>query len=139
MDTDVVLAKLDSLQRRVSRIEEKTPSNVEVLKDDYDIQDIISLNLERAVQISVDIAAHILSTKDISTPATMGETFTALSEVDVVSTELAERLRKAVGFRNISVHEYQKIDWEIVFSICTKHMKGFREYAAGVLAYYDID
>ena len=139
MDTDVVLAKLDSLQKCVGRIEEKTPSNAEVLKNDYDIQDIISLNLERAVQISVDIAAHILSTKDISTPATMGETFTALSEVDVVSTELAERLRKAVGFRNISVHEYQKIDWEIVFSICTKHMKDFREYAAGVLAYYNID
>ena len=139
MDTDVVLAKLDSLQRCVSRVEEKTPSNVDVLKSDYDMQDIISLNLERAVQISVDIAAHILSTKDTSTPATMGETFTALSEVGVISTELAQRLRKAVGFRNISVHEYEKIDWEIVFSICTKHMKDFREYAAGVLAYYNID
>jgi uncharacterized protein YutE (UPF0331/DUF86 family) len=139
MDTDVVLAKLDSLQRCVSRVEEKTPSSVEVLKNDYDIQDIISLNLGRAVQISVDIAAHILATKDTGTPATMGETFTALSEVDVISTELAERLRKAVGFRNISVHEYKKIDWEIVFSICTKHMKDFREYATGVLAYYNID
>jgi len=139
MDSDIVLAKLDSLRRCVSRVEEKTPSNVEVLKDDYDIQDIIALNLERAVQISVDIAAHILSTKDTGTPATMGETFTALSEVDVISTELAERLRKAVGFRNISVHEHKKIDWEIVFSICTKHMKDFREYATGVLAYYNID
>jgi len=139
MDTDVVLAKLDSLQRYVSRVEEKTPSNFEVLKDDYDLQDIISLNLGRAIQISVDIAAHILSTKDTSTPATMGEAFTALSEVDVISAELAERLRKAVGFRNISVNEYEKIDWEIVFSNCTKHMKDFREYAAGVLAYYNID
>jgi uncharacterized protein YutE (UPF0331/DUF86 family) len=139
MDADVVLAKLDSLQRCVGRVEEKTPSNVEVLKSDYDMQDIISLNLERAVQISVDIAAHILSAKDTSTPATIGETFTALSEVGVISTELAERLRKAVGFRKISVHEYEKIDWEIVYSICTKHMKDFREYAAGVLAYYNID
>jgi uncharacterized protein YutE (UPF0331/DUF86 family) len=57
----------------------------------------------------------------------------------VISTELAERLRKAVGFRNISVHEYEKIDWEIVYSICTKHMKDFREYAAGVMVYYNID
>ncbi len=46
MDTDVVLAKLDSLQRCVSRVEEKTPTNVELLKSDYDIQDIISLNLD---------------------------------------------------------------------------------------------
>jgi len=59
MDADVVLAKLDSLQRCVGRVEEKTPSNVEVLTSDYDMQDIISLNLERAVQISVDIHAHV--------------------------------------------------------------------------------
>jgi hypothetical protein len=35
MDTDVVLAKLESLQRCISRIEEKTPPNVEILKSDY--------------------------------------------------------------------------------------------------------
>lgn len=139
MDTDVVLAKLESLQRCISRIEEKTPPKVEILKSDYDIQDIISLNLERAVQISVDIAAHILSATEISTPATMSEVFLALSEVDVITVELAERLRKAVGFRNISVHEYKKVDWEIVFSICTKHMSDFRAYAARILAYFNIE
>ena len=139
MDIDVVLAKLESLQRCVSRIEEKTPPKVEILKSDYDIQDIISLNLERAVQISVDIAAHILSATEISTPATMSEVFLALSEVDVITVELAERLRKAVGFRNISVHEYEKVDWEIVFSICTRHMSDFRAYAARILAYFNIE
>ncbi len=50
MDTDVILAKLESLQRCISRIEEKTPLKVEILESDYDIQDIISLNLERTVQ-----------------------------------------------------------------------------------------
>lgn len=139
MDIDVVLAKLESLQRCISRIEEKTPPKVEILKSDYDIQDIISLNLERAVQISVDIAAHILSATEISTPATMSEVFLALSEVDVITVELAERLRKAVGFRNISVHEYEKVDWEIVFSICTRHMSDFRAYAARILAYFNIE
>ena len=139
MDSDVVLAKLDSLQRCVRRVEEKTPPDVDILIDDYDIQDIISLNLERAVQISVDIAAHILSATDLNTPATMSETFVALSKINIITVELAERLRNAVGFRNISVHEYGKIDWEIVFSICTKHMNDFREYAAKVLVYFNIE
>ena len=58
--------------------------------------------------------------------------------IDVITVELAERLRKAVGFRNISVHEYEKVDWEIVFSICTKHMSDFRAYAARVLAFFEI-
>ncbi len=128
----MILAKLGSLQRYVSRVEEKTPTNAEMLRADYDIQDIISLNLERAVQISVDIAAHILSTTDIDTPTTMSDAFTALSKADVISADLAGRIRKAVGSRNISVHEYESIDWDIVFSICTKHMRDFREFAAKV-------
>lgn len=138
MDTDVVLAKLDSLRRCVGRIEEKTPSSVKILKDDFDLQDIVSINLERAIQIAVDIAAHILSRIDAATPTTMGETFVALSDAGVIAKELAGRLRKAVGFRNISVHEYEKVDWEIVYSICTKNIDDFRVYAARVLEYFDI-
>ena len=54
---DVVRRKLESLRRCIVRIEEKRPVSVEILKTDYDIQDIISLNLERAIQISVDIGS----------------------------------------------------------------------------------
>lgn len=136
MDADIILNKLESLRRCVSRIEEKTPSSAESLKSDYDLQDIISLNLERAVQIAVDIASHVHSELDTKTPATMGESFVSLADAEVISRELAEQLRKSVGFRNISVHEYEKIDWEIVFSICTKNMANFRGFAAAVLDFF---
>ncbi|MCK5852244.1 DUF86 domain-containing protein [bacterium] len=36
---------------------------------------------------------------------------------------------KAVGFRNIAVHTYQDIDWEIVYSIVTKNLDDFVEFA----------
>ena len=133
MDPEVVLAKLESLRRCVTRIEEKTPTDVAVLKNDYDTQDIVSINLERAVQISVDISSHILATFENPVPKTMSQAFVALSDMDVISTELAERLRKAVGFRNISVHEYEDINWDIVFSICTKNLDDFRNFARAVL------
>ncbi len=138
MDTDIILTKLDSLRRCITRIEDKTPASADILKGDYDLQDIISINLERAVQISVDVASRILSQTETSTPATMGETFIALSEIDVISGELAVQLRKSVGFRNISVHEYEKVDWEIVYSICTRRIDTFRMYTAAVLKFFDI-
>ena len=50
MDETVILSKLDSLGRSVSRIHSKTPESATALIDDYDRQDIISINLERAVQ-----------------------------------------------------------------------------------------
>ena len=132
MPSDVVRNKLESLRRSLSRIEQKRPNSSEILASDYDIQDIISINLERAIQKSVDIAAHVLADSEQKPPGTMGETFTALSNAGIIKKDLAERLRKAVGFRNISVHEYQRINWEIVYSIITENLDDFKEFMKAV-------
>lgn len=49
MDHDVIARKLDSLSRCVIRIESKRPADARELVSDIDLQDIISVNLERAV------------------------------------------------------------------------------------------
>jgi uncharacterized protein len=54
MDRDLVEAKLESLRRCVERIAAKTPSSADQLAQNPDLQDIIALNLQRAVQLSVD-------------------------------------------------------------------------------------
>jgi uncharacterized protein YutE (UPF0331/DUF86 family) len=129
MDETVILSKLDSLSRSVSRIQSKTPESAAALIEDYDRQDIISINLERAVQTCVDIAAHILADLNIPAPATMADGIDLLRKEGVIPEDLATRLRKAVGFRNISVHTYQTIDWNIVYSIITKRLDDFSTFA----------
>jgi uncharacterized protein YutE (UPF0331/DUF86 family) len=42
-------------------------------------------------------------------------------------------LKKAVGFRNIVVHNYQEIDWEIVFNICHHKLDDFRAFAQAIV------
>ena len=122
MDRDVVTAKLESLRHRVERVRTRTPASVEELSSCYDAQDIICLNLERAVQACVDIAAHIVSDTECTVPDSMAGTFDALERQGVLSRDLTERMRRAVGFRNISVHAYQTLDWEIVYSIATERL-----------------
>ena len=53
MDKRLVAEKLDSLFRCIERIESKRPAKKEILADDLDLQDIIAVNLERAVQLTV--------------------------------------------------------------------------------------
>ena len=129
MDRDVIAAKLESLRRCVERVRARTPASAGKLISDYDAQDIICVNLERAVQACVDIAAHILSDGEYPVPETMAGTFDALERQGTLTRDLAERMRRAVGFRNISVHAYQALDWEIVHSIATERLGDFVEYA----------
>jgi hypothetical protein len=49
MDREVIDQKLESLRRRLSRIEAKCPGDADLLMANLDLQDIIALNLSRAV------------------------------------------------------------------------------------------
>jgi len=134
MDRDIVESKLESLRRCIERIAAKTPSSVEPLSQEPDLQDIIALNLQRAIQLCVDLAAHVIADTAARAPSTMGENFEILKDLNVIGSELAARLTKAVGFRNIAVHSYQDIDWKIVFHICRDNLDDFRAFAKAVAA-----
>jgi uncharacterized protein YutE (UPF0331/DUF86 family) len=96
---------------------------------DIDLQDIVALNLSRAVQICVDIGAHLIASMETPPPDTMGQTFDVLAQEVVLNNVLATNLKKAVGFRNIAVHNYESINWIIVHNIVRYHLADFTEFA----------
>lgn len=129
MDKQLIQEKMESLRRCIIRIETKRPDRFEELESNLDLQDILSVNLERAVQLCVDIAAHILSQTESEPPETMANAFELLADKNIIQSSTAQSMKKAVGFRNIAVHNYQKINWEIVFNICHKKLDDFKVFA----------
>jgi uncharacterized protein YutE (UPF0331/DUF86 family) len=132
MDKDVINRKLESLRRCIARITSKRPITREDLRSNHDLQDIIALNLERAVQICVDIAAHVISETEMPPPSTMAEGFERLAELQVLSPQLADSLHKAVALRNILVHNYTNINWDIVTDIVTHRLTDFVQFAEAI-------
>jgi uncharacterized protein YutE (UPF0331/DUF86 family) len=108
MDEMLVFRKMESLGRCVDRIRSKRGFTHEELLRDFDLQDILSVNLQRAVQLSVDIALHMLSDFSGKLPDTMGQAFIALHEHGVISDRTANALRSSVGLRNVAVHDYRR-------------------------------
>lgn len=132
MDPQVIDQKLDSLRRCLVRIESKQPFDTDQLAHDFDLQDIVSLNLTRAVQMAVDIGAHIAASQNQPGPATMAETFQQLHGMGVITADLAIQLKKSVGFRNIAVHNYSAINWQVVHAIIAGHLDDFKNFARAV-------
>jgi uncharacterized protein YutE (UPF0331/DUF86 family) len=116
-------------------VEEKTPANVDQVIQDPDIQDILVLNLTRAVQLCVDIGSHVISETNESAPTTMGDVFLTLEKLGAITSVTCISMQKAVGFRNVAVHNYNVINWEIVFAICQKSLVDFRRFAKEITEY----
>ncbi|RMF20750.1 MAG: DUF86 domain-containing protein [Deltaproteobacteria bacterium] len=132
MDRQVIDQKLESLRRALNRVRQACPDSAESLAADIDAQDIVTLNLTRAVQLAVDIASHVLAGREEPPPETMGAAFDRLCEAGILTEEIASRMKRAVGFRNLAVHQYEAIDWAIVHAICTQHLRDFEDFARAV-------
>ena len=132
MNSIVIKTKLESLRKCLDRIESKKPESLDDLLQDIDVQDIIAINLERSVQLCVDIANHILSSLDDAPAMSMAESFERLSAKEIIPLELARNLRRAVGFRNLSVHAYDKIDWQLVWNILEGDLKDLVRFLESV-------
>ena len=133
MDRELIEEKLEALRYCVQRVRSKCPRDEKQLAQNADLQDIIGMNLARAVQLSVDIAAHILADSDGRAPNTMAEAFEQLKAASVLDEDTADRMKKAVGFRNIAIHAYEKIDWAVVHGICRHRLVDFERFAEAVV------
>ncbi|WIG56345.1 MAG: DUF86 domain-containing protein [Rhodanobacteraceae bacterium] len=134
MDKLILAEKLEALRHCVQRVVARRPDSVEALQGDVDSQDILALNLTRAVQICVDAAGIVVADSDQPAPQTMGQAFDALARMGVIDDALARRMRAAVGFRNIAVHNYQAVDWNIVFAISHGGLADFKAFAQALSA-----
>lgn len=133
IDRDVVTAKIATIDRCLARIAFTRTERRSLLLP-VEVEDIVVLNLQRAVQAAIDLAAHIVTSEEYGLPDSVAAFFSVLERHGVIGVDLGERLRKMVGFRNIAVHEYQTLDLEVVEAIVTRHLGDLREFSARVVA-----
>lgn len=95
---------------------------------EIDAEDIFVLNLQRAIQASLDMAHAVISQNDYALPNSYKMSFEVLHGNGWIDHDTCVRLQKMVGFRNIAVHDYQEIDSGILKSILTKHLVDFERF-----------
>ena len=134
-DAEVAQRKLASIDRCLERIEDVRGEGGAHMRP-VDREDILAVNLQRAAQAAIDLAQHIAASEGFGVSDTLAGAFTRLESHGVISHELAERLRRMAGFRNIAVHDYEQLDPAILEAIATHHLDDLRDFAAAVLDRY---
>ena len=130
---DVLLNKAAIIERCLYRISEEYQGYENELETNYTKQDSIILNLLRACEASIDAAMHLVRTNKIGLPQQSRDAFTLLNERGLLDDELSLRMQSMVGFRNIAVHNYQKVSLPILRSILKEHLVDFQNFSKKVV------
>jgi len=137
-DKDIINEKINNIQRCLRRISDVTKGDKDSL-DNFDVQDIFILNLQRAIQAAIDLAVHIVSDEGWGVARMVRENFNILKEHGIIESSMAEKLKRMVGFRNLAIHDYTQIDIEILKNILKHTLGDIEEFYTGILENYHLD
>jgi uncharacterized protein YutE (UPF0331/DUF86 family) len=76
--------------------------------------DSIKYNFIAAIECCVDVGQHLCAVHGWGPPATNADTFRILAAHEVLDHDIAERMARASGFRNVLVHEYVEVREDLV-------------------------
>ena len=125
---------LEVIEQRLLRLTEASGVSLVDYAGDHDLQDIVERNLEICIQACIDLGLHVLADFPGRLPDTNRGVFKALLREDLISADLAERLERMAGFRNILAHGYAEVIIERVHESLGE-LDDIRLYLRGLARY----
>jgi len=127
---DVVLGKAEIIERCVRRAREVHGGDVDAFRAELTRQESVLLNLQRACEAAIDLAIHLVRVDRLGIPKESRHAFDLLERSGFLRRDLAGSLRGMVGFRNVAVHDYRRLDLAVVDAIVAHHLDDLLAFAS---------
>jgi uncharacterized protein YutE (UPF0331/DUF86 family) len=126
---DVLLNKAATIERCVARVREEYAAAGDGFATNFSRQDAAVLNIQRACEAALDMGQHVVRRDKLGLAQSARDVFDLLATATYINTELAQKLKKMVGFRNIAVHDYLSLLLPITVNVITQHLQEFLHFS----------
>lgn len=125
MSPEIIKRKLSLIAKYIDDLKKyENCSFEEFMQNHYEIERLIELLIE----VSIDIIFHIIAEKDEPPPLSYRAGFLRAGELGIISNPLAVSLSKASGLRNILIHEYEEIDYNLLHQSVNLAIRDFSNF-----------
>jgi len=130
------IQRLDEYLSYLNKLKKEIKSEKNFLAD-FHFFGLAERYLQLSCQAVIDIMNLLIIEKGLEKPDTGQEIVDFLFNKSVISEDLSFRLEGVVGFRNILVHEYGKIDHKRVYKYLQQKLKDFEIFKTEILRLLD--
>jgi uncharacterized protein YutE (UPF0331/DUF86 family) len=132
VDRDLVLRRLALLETYLEQLTPYRGIEVAEYRADWKVQRIVERTLHLAIESCMDVADHVVADRRLRVPETGAETFDILAEAGLLPKPLGSALASMVGFRNILVHDYARIDPALVIGVLHRDLHDVERFRDAV-------
>jgi uncharacterized protein YutE (UPF0331/DUF86 family) len=124
------------IQDKLKRLEDNL-RNLNTVRKEYKIEDFqndkidewgLRYGLFESIQLIIDLACSIVTQKNLGIPNNYSDCIQLLITNNYLDNDLGERIKNAVGLRNLLAHEYGIIDIKRLYSYL-EHIEDLRNFA----------
>jgi len=134
VDRDLLLRRLAFLETYLGQLAPYRELDLGEYQEDWKTQRVIERTLHLAIETCMDIADHVVADRRLRVPETGAESFEILAEAGLLPADLGRGLAMMVGFRNILVHDYTRLDPAIVVRILHQDVLDLQRFRDAVRA-----
>lgn len=128
VDRTLILRKLSMLEEYLKQIVEYQSISLGQYTKDWKTQRVVERTLQMMVETCIDITGHIIADMKFRVPTSYADSFSVLAENRILDNTLSQSLERMAKFRNVVVHDYDRVDGEIVIGILRKNLDDFIKF-----------
>jgi uncharacterized protein YutE (UPF0331/DUF86 family) len=134
VDRDLILRRLADLDVYLEQLAPYRNIDAAAYQQDWKTQRIVERTLHLAIETCMDVADHLVADRRLRVPETGAESFEILADADLLPKDLGRALALMVGFRNILVHDYTRLDPAIVIRVLRTDLADLERFRDAVCA-----
>jgi uncharacterized protein YutE (UPF0331/DUF86 family) len=129
--------KINELEEYLQEFSEILPENFEEYKNSFEKRAACERYFEKIIEAVIDLSFIFIKENNLNSPEDEEGVFRVLFNEEVISERLSEKLKDAKGMRNFIIHQYEKIDDEIVFEAIKEELiKDIEEFIKQIKLFY---
>jgi uncharacterized protein YutE (UPF0331/DUF86 family) len=98
----------------------------------------VERTLQLAIESCLDIGSHIIAEHRWGIPDTNRDIIKMLFDNGIIKGDIKNYIKMA-QFRNVIIHDYAKLDDEIIFGILKRNLEDLRNYFKWIKEYIEQD
>jgi len=119
--------KISLVKKYIKILDNYKKYSKDEIQNDKTIKGAVERYLYLASQATIDLSEAVISYKGFRKPTSMSESFSILNEEKIIPLELTNKMIGMVGFRNVVTHDYDQIDYDIVYDVLQNKLKDIEE------------
>ncbi len=117
-------------------VRENAEITLALFKADKKLRRYVERTLHLAIECCLDIGGHIIADEKFREPQNNKDVFAVLTENHVLAESNLPALQKMAQFRNLLVHDYARLDPEILYTIIKKNLDDITSFVDQVSRKY---